>query len=86
MNDVFEIKPRIEKIKDGKYSLQAVITKTNGGLSVYLGGGDEPHIGTVAISQPRLSQKGDGSISCTTSVINLLHHKDDTLAVPLSYC
>jgi len=71
-------------IKDGKYSLHTKITKTKNGLSIYLGGGEEPHIGTVVISQPRKSLKGDGTISCTSSVFNLVGHKDDGLALPLA--
>ncbi|MCR4441972.1 MAG: hypothetical protein QHH10_07170 [Peptococcaceae bacterium] len=73
-----------ERIDDGRYSLEAVAIDSSGGVSIYLGGGEKPHIGTVAVSQPRPSLSGDGTISCTTSVFNLLHHKDDKLAVPLA--
>ncbi|AYO32021.1 hypothetical protein D2962_16725 [Biomaibacter acetigenes] len=79
MNHVF-----IEKAGEGKFYLEAVITVTQEGINIYLGGGEKPHIGSVAVSQPRPSLKGDGSISCTTSVLNLLGHKDDGLAVPLA--
>ena len=74
----------VENLDDGKYSLHAVAVRTQNGIDIYVGGGDLSHIGTVVISQPRLSLKGDGSISCTTSVFNLLSHKDDAIAVPLA--
>ncbi|MDN5302141.1 MAG: hypothetical protein PWQ60_1655 [Thermoanaerobacteraceae bacterium] len=79
MNHIF-----IEKTGEGKFSLEAVVTVTQEGVNIYLGGGERPHIGSVAVSQPRSSLKGDGGISCTTSVLNLLGHKDDCLAVPMA--
>ncbi len=74
----------VEKLEDGKYSLQAVAVRTQNGINIYIGGGELPHIGTVVISQPRLSLKGDGNTSCTTSVFNLVSHKDDAMAIPLA--
>ena len=74
----------VEKLDDGRYSLLAVAVRTQNGIDIYVGGGELSHIGTVVISQPRPSLKGDGSISCTTSVFNLLSHKDDAIAIPLA--
>jgi hypothetical protein len=48
-------------------------------LMVMLYGGEKPHIGSVCVSVPRESLKKDGSVSCTTSVVNLLGHKDEIL-------
>ena len=79
-----EMKVFTQEVEDGLYSLSAVIVCTEAGLNIYLGGGEAPHIGTVVISQPRLSLTGDGSISCTTSVYNFLAHKDDGVAIPLA--
>ncbi|MDR7868648.1 MAG: hypothetical protein RIN56_17790 [Sporomusaceae bacterium] len=76
--------PITEEVADGRYSLHAVLVTTADGISIYLGGGESPHIGTVVISQPRPSLRGDGQISCTTSVFNLIAHKDDSLAIPLA--
>jgi len=64
--------------------MQAVVTKTDDGVNVYVGGGEKPHIGAIVLSQPRQSLKGDGTTSCTTSVINILGHKDDAVAVPMA--
>lgn len=60
------------------------MTKTQDGVNIYIGGGEKSHIGTIVVSQPRYSLKGDGSISCTTSVYNLIGHKDDGIAIPLA--
>lgn len=49
-------------------------------FAVTLSGGEPPHIGAVAIAQPRPSLKKDGNISSTASVIALLGHKEDMLA------
>jgi hypothetical protein len=49
-------------------------------LAVTLGGGDQPHIGAVAVAQPRPSHLGGKRVSATTSVITLLGHKEDELA------
>lgn len=73
-----------EEVADGRHSLHAVVISTADGINIYLGGGEYPHVGTVVISQPRPSLKGDGRTSCTTSVLNLLAHKDDCLAIPLA--
>ena len=48
-------------------------------LSVLLYGGDKPHIGCTVLAVPRLSLSGDGSVSCTSSVINLTGHKDEQI-------
>jgi len=79
LNQVF-----CECVKDGKYTIESVVVKTMSGINVYLGGGEKSHIGTVVVSIPRPSLTGDGSTSCTTSLFNLISHKDDILAVPLA--
>jgi len=73
-----------EKISEGRFEVEAVVTRTHDGINICIGGGERPHIGTVVISQPRESLLGDGTISCTTSIINVLYHKDDGVAVPLA--
>lgn len=72
-----------QEINDGKHSLHAFIIITEEELLVYLGGGQKAHIGSIVLCQPRKSLKGNGSISCTSSVFNLVGHKDDLLALPL---
>ena len=48
-------------------------------LVLTLSGGEKPHIGCVVQAVPRPSLSGDGSISVTSSVINLTGHKDEFL-------
>lgn len=46
-------------------------------LCVIVAGGDKPHIGCAVVSVSRPSLKDDRKNSATTSVINLVGHKDD---------
>lgn len=43
-------------------------------------GGDRPHLGAVAVAQPRESLADPLKTSATTSNITLLGHKEDVLA------
>jgi hypothetical protein len=47
-------------------------------------GGDVPHIGAVTMSIPRPSLENPDIISCTTSVLVNIGHKDDILARVIS--
>jgi hypothetical protein len=69
---------------EGALRLEAVAVQCDDGVSVYLGGGSQSHIGAVVLCQPRPSLKQDGSLSATASVMNILGHKDDGLAQPLA--
>jgi hypothetical protein len=64
----------------GRIVLTMVAVPQGKDLCVALFGGDTPHIGAVALSQPRPSLKKDGRLSATTSVIAVLGHKEDELA------
>ncbi len=44
-----------------------------------IGGGDTPHIGCVALALPRKSRKGKSAVRTTSSVLNLLGHKDEEI-------
>ena len=48
-------------------------------IAAVLSGGDRPHIGCAVLAVPRPSLTGDGSASCTSSVLNLTGHKDEQL-------
>jgi hypothetical protein len=71
-------------IGEGRFKLEATITKTQDGINIYLGGGEKTHIGTVVLCQPRESLKQDGSRSVTTSILNIVGHKDDDIAKPIA--
>ena len=61
-----------------KITLQAVPVGND--LCVILYGGDTPHIGCVTLSVPRPSLKDKTATSATTSVLNIIGHKDDEAA------
>lgn len=54
-------------------------------LCVIISGGDKPHIGCVTLSVPRPSLSTSGGTSATTSVLNLMGHKDDEAAKYVSH-
>lgn len=53
-------------------------------LVITLSGGEKPHIGCVVQAVPRPSLSGDGTISVTSSVMNLTGHKDEFLCRQLA--
>lgn len=53
--------------------------KVGDDIAVLLYGGGRPHIGCTVLAVPRPSLKGDGAVSCTSSVINLTGHKDELM-------
>lgn len=69
---------------EGRYSITGIISYTTDGIVVQLCGGEKPHIGTVVLSQPRPSLANDENTSATTSILNLLNHKDDIAAKPVA--
>ena len=54
-------------------------TRIGDDIVLILAGGDKPHIGCVVQAVPRPSLTNDGSISVTSSVLNLTGHKDEFL-------
>jgi hypothetical protein len=78
---------RVWKNQDGvhfttdedRYSLRASARWIGGDLSVAIWGGERPHIGAVALAQPRPSLKDSGIMSATASVICVVGHKEDDL-------
>ncbi|NLJ79832.1 MAG: hypothetical protein GX335_02280 [Firmicutes bacterium] len=68
----------------GKHGVEARVFPTKEGIILHLLGGEKPHIGAVVISIPRKSLSGDGSISCTTSTLPFVGHKDDVALKPIT--
>jgi hypothetical protein len=64
----------------GAYDLTASVRRIGDDVLVAIWGGEKPHIGAVAIAQPRPSLKDPQAISATASVICLVGHKEDDLA------
>jgi len=48
-------------------------------ILITVGGGEKPHIGCCVLAVPRPSLTGDGTVSATSSVMNLTGHKDEFL-------
>lgn len=48
-------------------------------LAVLVAGGEREHVGTAVLSVPRPSLRNDGTLSSTSSVLNLPGHKDEAL-------
>ena len=64
----------------GAYDLTAGVRLIGKDVLVAIWGGEKPHIGAVAIAQPRPSLKDPEVTSSTASVICLIGHKEDELA------
>lgn len=48
-------------------------------ILIVVKGGDKPHIGTTVLAIPRSSLTGDGTVSTTSSVLNVTGHKDEVI-------
>ena len=68
---------------EGRYRVEGMISYTEQGVLVQLIGGEQPHVGTVLLCQPRASLADPAAVSVTTSVLNLVGHKDDEAARPV---
>ena len=64
----------------GAYDLTASIRWIGPDLLVAIWGGEKPHIGAVAMAQPRPSLKDPEVTSSTASVFSYVGHKEDELA------
>jgi len=66
--------------RTGAYDLHAAVRRIGADVLVAIWGGERPHIGAVAMAQPRPSLKDSQTTSATTSVFCFLGHKEDALA------
>lgn len=62
------------------YNIEAFVKEIGQDLLVAIWGGERPHIGAVAIAQPRPSLKDHRVKSATASVFCYPGHKDDVVA------
>ena len=76
--------PLILTRERGRVALRLTAIVIGKDLAVALDGGDRPHIGAVAVSQPRPSLEDPAQVSASTSVITLAGHKEDLLARSLA--
>jgi hypothetical protein len=66
--------------QEGEYDISASVRLIGRDALVSIWGGEKPHIGAVAMAQPRPSLKDAGVTSATTSVFTYVGHKEDELA------
>ena len=64
----------------GEYDLAASVRQIGQDLLIAVWGGDKPHIGAVAMAQPRPSLRDPDVTSSTASVFAYVGHKEDELA------
>jgi len=62
------------------YNIEALVKVIGEDLLVAIWGGDRPHIGAVAMAQPRPSLRDKDKTSATASVFCFLGHKEDLIA------
>ena len=67
-------------IGDGIFKVIAEVKIIGGDLMISVWGGTKPHIGSISVSVPRPGLKDGTSMSSTSSVINLIGHKDEVVA------
>lgn len=65
---------------EGKYDIFASIRLVGQDALIAIWGGEKPHIGAVAMAQPRPSLKDPDVTSATASVFTYVGHKEDDLA------
>jgi hypothetical protein len=68
------------KTREEAYRLEASVQIIGKDLLIAIWGGDRPHIGAVAVAQPRASLKDQSMRSATASVFCYVGHKDDVIA------
>jgi hypothetical protein len=65
---------------EGEYDITAGVRLIGQDVLVAIYGGEKPHIGAVAMAQPRPSLKDPDVTSATASVFTYVGHKEDALA------
>jgi len=68
------------KTTEEAYNLEGFVKEIGQDLLVAMWGGERPHIGAVAVAQPRPSLRDEGIVSATASVFCYVGHKDDLIA------
>tara|TARA_B100001971_G_C18167611_1_gene525167 strand:+ start:54 stop:446 length:393 start_codon:yes stop_codon:yes gene_type:complete len=72
------------KTETGSYDIEAGVRRIGDDLLVAIWGGEKPHIGAVAVAQPRPSLKTPETTNATASVICFPGHKEDELVKGVS--
>ena len=78
------INSSIFKTQEGNFDLTASVTKVGQDAVVVIFGGERPHIGAVALADPRQSLRDPEKTSATASVLCLTGHKEDVVVKSVS--
>ena len=68
------------KTTEEAYNLEGFVKEIGQDLLVAIWGGERPHIGAVAVAQPRPSLRDQSAVSATASVFCYVGHKEDDIA------
>ena len=67
-------------VGDGIFKVIAEVKIIGDDLMISVWGGTKPHIGSISVSVPRPSLQDNTTMSATSSIINLIGHKDEVVA------
>jgi hypothetical protein len=67
-------------VGDGIFKVIAEVKIIGDDLMISVWGGTKPHIGSISVSAPRPGLKDNTIMSATSSIINLIGHKDEVVA------
>lgn len=78
------IEQRSFQAGDGRFRITMLVTITEEGLVAQIFGGEKSHVGAMALSLPRPGLADPEKVSCNTTVVPLVGHKDDEIAKPVA--
>ena len=67
-------------VGDGIFKVIAEVKIIGDDLIISVWGGTKPHIGSISVSVPRPGLQDNTTMSATSSIINLIGHKDEVVA------
>ena len=67
-------------VGDGIFKVIAEVKIIGDDLMISVWGGTKPHIGSISVSVPRPGLQDKTIMSATSSIINLIGHKDEVVA------
>ena len=67
-------------VGDGIFKVIAEVKIIGDDLMISVWGGTKPHIGSISVSVPRPGLQDNTTMSATSSIINLIGHKDEVVA------
>jgi len=79
--DQTDTTPKVRSsVGNGIFKVIAEVKIIGDDLMISVWGGTKPHIGSISVSVPRPGLKDKTIMSSTSSVINLIGHKDEVVA------